>query len=82
MPPLVADLLFGRNGTRVGLDTEVLVAGARKRCHKTHYIGAAVVDRRFCRDLLDGDRQKLLAEFDLSPEQQAGCISILGQDMA
>jgi hypothetical protein len=33
-------------------------------------VGTALIDRKFCADLLNGRRHTLLAEFDLSDEEQ------------
>jgi hypothetical protein len=33
-------------------------------------IGTALIDRRFCEELLNGKRPALLAEFDLSEEER------------
>jgi hypothetical protein len=39
-------------------------------------IGTAIIDRAFCRALLEGDRETLLAAFDLSPEERRVLLDI------
>ncbi|MGD1996600.1 MAG: hypothetical protein PVH62_07485 [Anaerolineae bacterium] len=39
-------------------------------------VGTAIVNQRFRRDFLNGGRQRLLAEFDLSPEERAAVLAI------
>lgn len=39
-------------------------------------VGIAVVDRHFCQSLLDGGRRALMAQFELSPEEQEKILEI------
>lgn len=39
-------------------------------------IGTAIIDREFCLTLLAGDRETLLAAFDLSPEERYMLLDI------
>jgi len=39
-------------------------------------IGATLVDREFCEELLDGNRLTILAEFDLADEEQEAVLAI------
>jgi hypothetical protein len=39
-------------------------------------VGTAIVDRRFCHDFLNGGRRRLLAEFEVSPEEEAAILAI------
>ena len=39
-------------------------------------IGTALIDRRFCEELLNGKRPALLAEFDLSEEEREVALTI------
>lgn len=50
--------------------------------HGVHeVIGAAIIDREFCRMLLDGDREMLLAAFDLSPEERRMLLAIQADNL-
>jgi hypothetical protein len=45
--------------------------------HSIHeVIGTAIIDREFCRTLLNGERETLLATFDLSPEERTMLLDI------
>jgi hypothetical protein len=39
-------------------------------------VGVAVVDRHFCQSFLDGGRRELLAQFEMSPEEQEKILAI------
>jgi len=39
-------------------------------------IGTALIDRKFCEELLDGKRPALLAEFDLSDEERKVALAV------
>jgi hypothetical protein len=39
-------------------------------------VGVAVVDRHFCQLVLNGGRRELLAQFELSPEEQEKILAI------